>query len=197
MLLSLGKFFRAITKGKNQLLRLTGNLIIPKNQTQQSMKRNILFALMLSVAGFAACNKCDMPGGPRHYPEDGSGIAPGGCFPHACTDVICTAQFSAVQLEVVNSAGAPVTLDAFVVTDLSGAPLPAVGGSPVYGYPQSGNGRYTVINDSWVRGHQNSSMQVIAKGFIKGSQVFSEPFTIVADCCHVSKSSGKDVTTIQ
>ncbi len=163
------------------------------------MKKSILFALLISAAGFAACNKCDMPGNPRNNPENGrgNGIAPGGCFPVNCTDVICTAQFSSVELEVVNSAGAPVTLDAFVVTDLAGAPLPTAGGSPVYGYPQSGNGSYSVINDSWLQGHQNSSMQVIAKGFINGSQVFSEPFTIVADCCHVGKSSGKDVITIQ
>jgi hypothetical protein len=162
------------------------------------MKRNILFALMLSAAGLAACNKCDMPGHPRNNPGNGDGSTPGGCFPRAnCDDVICTAQFVAVRVEVKDRAGAPLALDAFVVTDPGGVPLPAVGGSPVYGYPQPANGSYTVINDSWLQGHRNSSMQVVAKGYIKGNEVFSEPYTIEADCCHVSKRSGKDVIRIQ
>ena len=111
--------------------------------------------------------------------------------------MFCTAVFAEVLLEVKNTSGAAVTLDSFVVTDLSGRPLPPSStGIPVYGYPQSGNGMYTVINDAWLGGHRNSSASVRAIGFINSVQVFNEPYTIVADCCHVGKTSGKDAIII-
>jgi hypothetical protein len=158
------------------------------------MKKNILFALMIAAAGFVGCTKSDVAGNP----ENGKGIAPGGCFPPInCTDIICTAQFADIPLEVRDNAGTAVVLDSFVVTNGAGVPIPSVNGIPAYGYPQSGtDGVYSVMNDSWVQGHQNSSIQVIAKGYRNGLQVFREPFTIMADCCHVSKQSGKDVVII-
>jgi hypothetical protein len=160
------------------------------------MRKNILFALMLAVAGIAACKKSDVATSPG-IPENGDGIAPGGCYPPGnCAGVFCTAQFADVPLEVRNGTGTAVILDSFVVTNLSGVPLPSVNGVPAYAYPQSGAGVYSVMNDSWVQGHQNSRIQVIAKGYVNGSEVFREPFTITTDCCHVGKQSGKDVITI-
>lgn len=164
------------------------------------MKKNLIFALMLAGAGMTGCNKADNPCDPRiGIPENGTGIAPGGCYPvdNICDGVICTAQFAEMRILIQNGAGAPVTLDSFVVTDLSGAPLRNGAAGRVYGHPaDSRDGWITLVNDAWVQGHQNSSQQVFAKGFIAGSPVFSEPYTITADCCHVGKSSGKDVITI-
>lgn len=170
------------------------------------MKRKIL-ALLLMSASFTACKKCDPV---LQTPADttpgtgggkggGNGIAPGGCIPpQDCDTVICTMQFAGVMLFVQHANGTPVALDSFVVTDLAGAPLPAgsASGLPVYGPSNSGAGQYVVVNDFWVPGNRNNNNQVIAKGFIGGAQVFSEPYTILADCCHVSKAAGKDTLTL-
>jgi hypothetical protein len=79
------------------------------------------------------------------------------------------------------------------VTDLAGTPLPPdASGMPVYGPATAGTGTYAVINDAWVGGHQNNNDIVIAKGYLGGVQVFSERYTVLADCCHVSKAAGKD-----
>jgi len=101
-----------------------------------------------------------------------------------------------VSVEVQHSSGAAARLDSFVVTHLSGRTLSPVNGIPAYGYPQSDDGKYSIMNDSWVQNHRNSNVQVIAKGYVNGHEVFREPFTIISDCCHVSKQSGKDVVII-
>jgi len=162
------------------------------------MKKHFLIGLMLLATGFGACNKA-IDGGTTSPGKGGggSGIAPGGCFPRTdCAGVMCTAMFATVGLEVRDAAGAPIALDAFVVTDASGNPLPMNNGQAVYGYPNNGDGNYTVINDAWVQGHQNTNMTVHAKGYIKGSEVFNLPFGVGADCCHVNKISGQDFVTI-
>lgn len=165
------------------------------------MKRNLLFALIFATVCFAGCNKANDPRTPvlQDNPGTGNGIAAGGCVipPVDCKGVLCTAHFAEVSLEVRDAAGAPVDVDSFVVTTLAGVPLPpSAWGLPVYGYLHAGDGLYTVINDGWVQGHQNSNMSVRAKGFINKIQVFDEPFVILADCCHVGKHSGKDAITI-
>src|SRR4051812_8520648 len=109
------------------------------------MRRHLLIGLILLAAAFSACNK----------PVDGGSTGPGGVSsPTDCSGVMCTAMFASVGLQVRNAAGAPVALDAFVVTDASGAPLPMNNGQAVYGYPNIGDGTYSVINDNWVQGHQ-------------------------------------------
>jgi hypothetical protein len=110
--------------------------------------------------------------------------------------MICTAEFRQESIRIEDASGNPVTLDSFVVTTLAGTALPNGAAGSVYGYPYSGQGQYTLINDAWLAGNQNSTMQVIAKGFKGGSAVFSEAYTIAADCCHVGKQAGKDVIII-
>ncbi len=165
------------------------------------MKAKLLFALMIAAAGFAGCNKSDTPGHPENNcPGEGHcGIAPGGCFPGAtCEDVICTADFRAVNVELRQGLATVIRVDSFAVTDQADMPLPTgPGGTPVYGYPDEGAQRYTVINDSWVQGHQNASKAIRFKGYLNGAEVFNEPYVITADCCHVSKVSGKDVIDLQ
>ena len=148
------------------------------------MKRHILIGLMLLATGFGACKKIDC-----------GGSNPGG--PTNCAGVMCTAVYEEDHIIVRYSDGTPVQLDAFVVTDLNGSALPANNGNAVYGTPHSGNGgMYTVINDSWVAGHQNSSKNVRVKGYINFLQVFDVPATISADCCHVNMTTANGTITI-
>jgi hypothetical protein len=147
------------------------------------MKKSLLFTLFIAAASFVACNKSD-----KGTPETGDG--PGGCFPPTtdCRDVICTAVFVGITVEVKDAGGAPLTLNSFVVTDASG--------TPVSGTPSPRAGLYTIVNDAWLSGHSNTTALLRAKGFINGVEVFNEPYTISADCCHVSKVSGKDVIVL-
>ena len=163
------------------------------------MKRELLIGLILLVTGFAACKKAEVGGGSSGSGVGngpGNGIAPGGCIPAPCQGALCTAVFTEIHVDVRDQNGAAVNLDAFVVTDAAGVALPPSNGSSVYGYPNNGDGRYTIVNDAWVQGHQNSTMAVRARGYINGIEVFNEPYTIEADCCHVSRPSGKDLITV-
>jgi hypothetical protein len=145
------------------------------------MKRKILIVFALLATGFGACKKIDCGG---NNPSNN------------CSGVFCTAVFDEEHMEVRYSNGTPVNLDAFVVTDAAGTPLPKANGQDVYGYPHNGNGKYTIINDAWVQGHQNTTKTVRAKGYINGTEVFNEPFTIGADCCHVNMTTGNSTVTI-
>lgn len=151
------------------------------------MKRSILIGLAILATGFGACKKCG-----DHGPGRGNGSGGGS----NCAAVICTAVFEEEHLRVQDAAGNPVNLSSFVVTDATGTPLPMSNGQAVYGYPHNGNGKYTVINDAWVSGHQNTSMSVRAKGYINGVQVFDQPYTVAADCCHVSMTGGGTTITV-
>jgi len=152
------------------------------------MKKHLLIALILLAAAFSACNK---------PVDDGCPAGPGNCFPATdCNGVMCTEVFASVGLQVRDAAGAPVVLDAFVVTDAAGSALPMNNGQAVYGSGNHADGNYAVVTDAWVRGHENSNMAVQAKGYIKGTEVFNVPFTIAADCCHVYKLAGQDFVTI-
>ena len=110
-----------------------------------------------------------------------------------CEGVICTQDLRSISITVLQANSNPVALDSFVVTDMNNVALPAGTSDPVYGYPMSGyEGQYTLINDAWVQGHQSTTMPVRAKGWKGGSQVFDQPYTIGADCCHVYKQDGPD-----
>jgi hypothetical protein len=153
------------------------------------MKRKILIGLMYLATGFTACKKIDRIGCPGGG-GDGDGATD-------CTAVMCTMVFEEDHIVVKNASGAPVQLSSFVVTDLNGTPLPQNNGMDVFGYPHNGNnGMYTVINDGWVNGHQNTSKNVRVKGYVNFMEVFNEPATISADCCHVKMTSGKSTITV-
>jgi hypothetical protein len=100
--------------------------------------------------------------------------------------------FRAVSLRVVDASAQPVKLDSFVVVDMNGVPLPtAVGGTPVFG-PAGNNGLYIVLNDAWRTGHENTTVQVRALGFVNAVKVVDEVYQVATDCCHVSKVAGKE-----
>ena len=154
------------------------------------MKRKSLFALVILATTLGSCKKCY-----DHNNPDG-GDTTGGTDAPNCLTLLCTQEFAQVVLEVKNPTGTAVILDSFVVTDLSATPLAPVNGNAVFGPINAGTGGYAVINDAWVKAHRNTTMQVRAKGFINGAQIFNEPYTISVDCCHVRKISGTSSVTI-
>lgn len=147
------------------------------------MKTTLIPAALLFITAFSACRKCDDPVDP---PQTN------------CETVFCTAEFAEVRLTVQNGSGQAVKLDSFFVTDLSGKLLPmAPGGIAVFGYPSNGtDGVYTVLNDAWRTGHQNTRTKVRAHGIKNSVEVLNEVYEIETDCCHVQKISGKDVVIV-
>lgn len=167
------------------------------------MKKTLFAALLLSAGLFASCNKSNNPGNdcptPAPHPAPGTSIAPGGCIPPtdgpcdspstaSCDHVVCTMDFVTLKLQVTDASAAPVVLDSFLVTDLNGNPVPMGYGILPGGCVEPGV--YQIANDSWVQGHQNTTMPVRAKGYKSGALVVNEMVTIGADCCHVYRASG-------
>lgn len=55
---------------------------------------------------------------------------------------------------------------------------------------------YVVFSDSDVT-MRNKTYNYIFIGTLNNVQVFNEPYTFSADCCHINKVSGKETITIQ
>ncbi len=163
-------------------------------------------ALRLSIltlalaASAAACKKDDGDDCPTIQETTSPGIAAGGCIivdpcAEPCNgDVICTSDFRSISVTAVDAANNPLAVDSFVVTDAAGTPLPPAYGELVYGIV--GDGRFAIINDGWMQGHQGMQMDVRAKGFSNGTLLFDQAYAIGADCCHVYKAAGPDVIAV-
>ncbi len=105
-----------------------------------------------------------------------------------CTHVMCTMMFAMVTADITDASGNAVTADkVFTIKDGSHDTL--------HFEQQMLNGKYVVIDDSYVKNLQNkqAGFHFIA---IKGNkEIVNEPYTISADCCHIKKEAGKDVIT--
>lgn len=150
------------------------------------MKTKILFALLLGASVWVGCDKAQHLKNPASQKESHN-KPPKGDDSTPCDSVACTMQFEQVHLQVLDASGAPVILDAFHTEDMTGAKLPA----SLYEYDNHTKA-YVVFNDNWVPGHQNSTTTVRFVGFKNGAKVVQEDYNISTDCCHISKTSGKN-----
>lgn len=107
-----------------------------------------------------------------------------------CREVICTQIFASVNLKVTNKDGEPAKLtEHYTVNTKTSDTLTFEQG----GWPE---GSYTVVDDNYVSKMYNSTVEFRFIGMQGNVKVVDEPFTISADCCHISKISGKDTVTI-
>lgn len=193
------KKFSGAGKGSALFMRLRENDTKTQTSVMYFQRLSILALSLLTTA--ASCKKDDGDNCPTTQEATAPSIAPGGCVvvdpcAEPCDgDVVCTAMFAAVSVTAVDAANTPLEVDSFVVTDLAGTPLPPVNGEPVYGIIE--DGRFTIVNDGWMQWHQGMQMPVQAKGFLNGTLLFDQAYTIGADCCHVYKAAGPDVIAIQ
>src|SRR5690606_31520962 len=98
--------------------------------------------------------------------------------------VMCTMMFAMVTVEVVAPDGTPVTLDeVYTIRSKDGTKLQME--------QHNGAGNYVILDDSYQKTLANSSEPFRFVGIKNGVQVVDEPYTIGADCCHVSRNSGK------
>lgn len=108
-----------------------------------------------------------------------------------CEGAICTQMFAAVNVTVTDKDGnKPVLSDHYTINTETNDTLRFNSG----GWP---GGSYTVIDDSYVSRMYNRTIQFRFVGVQGANVVVDEPYTISADCCHISKKSGKETVAIE
>lgn len=107
-----------------------------------------------------------------------------------CSNVFCTAIFASISVDVEDKNGSPVELYNYYTINRSNndtlRPLQS----------SWGKGTYTVVDDSYTSKMYNKTYEFSFVGIVNNQVIINEPFTISADCCHVSKVSGKESVTI-
>lgn len=106
-----------------------------------------------------------------------------------CEAVLCTQVFASVMVHVDDLSASPIALDVYTVRNSTGEKL-------TFGQFSSTSGTYNIMDDSYrakLAGRTETFTFVGMKGSTK---VFSQSYTIKADCCHVYKVSGADSITI-
>ncbi len=100
-------------------------------------------------------------------------------------DVMCTQMFATITIQVTDQNGQPVVLDE--VYTLRGK------NSQKINFEQSNTqGGYIVLDDSYQKKLEQHTDNFRFVGMKNGQKVVDEPFVIGADCCHISKVSGKE-----
>jgi hypothetical protein len=98
--------------------------------------------------------------------------------------------FAMISVQVTDAAGAPVKLDE-VYTVRTG------NGAKITVEQNMGEGRYTVLDDSYQKELTNITDDFRFVGIINGIKVVDEPYTLGADCCHVRKENGKEIVIVK
>lgn len=107
-----------------------------------------------------------------------------------CDGVMCTMELRSITLQVNDNAGNPVKLDeAYTVRVKTGERI-------THEANTSTTGSYTVLDDGYQKKLAQSSAEFRFVGRRGGQEVVNELFTISADCCHISKHSGKSEVTL-
>jgi len=108
-----------------------------------------------------------------------------------CQGVMCTAMFAMINTKVTDANGKYVKLDDVYV--MRGK------NNDIYRPEQQSaawDSSYVVIDDGYISKMYNSTETFYFIGIKNGVKVVNEPFVISADCCHVSKQSGKATIVI-
>lgn len=108
----------------------------------------------------------------------------------SCDNAVCTMEFRTVMVTVSNSDGIKVPLDSISVTDLKNNEDITRQLEPFEWEMAIEAGSYPLFGDENLQKYQNQSLEVLFQGFIAGTAVVNEEFTVGADCCHVGLIKG-------
>jgi hypothetical protein len=112
--------------------------------------------------------------------------------PKDCEMAVCSGQETAVYLQVRDTLQHPVALDSFKLInmlDQSPVILPRIDSAALQEMRNSGN--YLFLNDSFVKGHENTRVIIEFTGIFKQKALFKHAVTFDTDCCHVSPVYGE------
>jgi hypothetical protein len=103
----------------------------------------------------------------------------------ACDGIACTMLFAMVNITVSDSVGNTISPDDVYTLRVDNQDTIRTSTSSVF------ENSYTIIDDNYLPKMRNSKhdFRFICKK--NGKTVVDEPFTLSADCCHISKVSGK------
>lgn len=107
-----------------------------------------------------------------------------------CSGAICTEMFAAVNVTVTDKNGYNIDLQDYYTINI------ATGDTLMHNNSTWPEGAYTVLDDSYVSKMYNKKLQFRFVGILNNTIVVDEPYTIAADCCHISKEAGKDTIVI-
>lgn len=107
-----------------------------------------------------------------------------------CNGVVCTMELRSITLQVNDNTGNPVKLDEAYTTRVK------TGERISHEANTTTVGSYTVLDDGYQKKLAQSTDEFRFVGKRGGQEVVNELYSISADCCHISKQSGKTEVTI-
>jgi len=110
------------------------------------------------------------------------------------SDLICTADFRSVSVEVKDKQGNPVLLDKVISYRLSTGEEILV--DDLKNQFMLDQGEYMVWSDGQKNITNKTGEQIQFVGFKNGTEVIRKNFTIGHDCCHIEKKEGPSELTV-
>ena len=102
----------------------------------------------------------------------------------------CTEEFRTIAVSVENQEGDPVALDSYRVINLDNGREITPDLSPDELQQMREQGRYPIINDSYIEEYRKQELNLEFTGLLGGEEVVTENYKVGFDCCHVYHIAG-------
>lgn len=107
-----------------------------------------------------------------------------------CEEAICTMEFRSLNVQIKDNAGNPVKFDEVFTLRVN------TGERIRYDINTNPDGSYTVLDDSYQKKLSQSTAEFRFVAIKAGKELVNELYVISADCCHISKVSGKEEVVV-
>lgn len=120
-------------------------------------------------------------------------------FSFACQQesIICTKEWRALSIKIIDSADSPVILDDYYTTNNNTGEIFRM--KDIDTYIDSLNklsGEYMIMTDNQKHWAKNGYCKVTFKGFLNKKEVVSEEYSVTADACHIGDLIGRTTIVI-
>jgi hypothetical protein len=109
--------------------------------------------------------------------------------PLNCDKVICSDVFAMIGIYISDLSMTPEKLEVYTIRNSTGEKITLT-------QNETNIGVYFILDDSYRSKIAGTTETFTFVGTKAGTQIFQQTYQIKADCCHVSKVSGKDSLTI-
>ncbi len=106
-----------------------------------------------------------------------------------CDKVVCSDLFAMIGVYISDLSMTPEKLEVYTIRSSTGEKI-------IVTQNETNLGVYFILDDSYRSKFAGTTETFTLVGTKAGTQVFQQTYQIKADCCHVSKVSGKDSLTI-